>query len=151
MSSGLTIRIQREEACTILVAIGEIDIATVGQLREQLLPFTDSGHLLIADLDQVSFIDAGGMRALASAGKRLAMSGGCLRVVCGQARIRRLFKITGMNSDISFASTVSEARHPLTREKTRGPRARDKRTAESPPRQRPYRRAMHGRRHLRSR
>ena len=44
----------------LVTVAGEVDIATVPRLREQLFALAAGGRPLIADLDRVSFIDAAG-------------------------------------------------------------------------------------------
>lgn len=61
MDAELIIRVRREPGYTIVAVAGEIDIATVAQLRERLFAVADSGCALIADLDQASFMDASGL------------------------------------------------------------------------------------------
>ena len=53
MAEALTIRVRRERDCPIVTVAGEIDIATVTQLRERLFELAAGGRPLIADLDQV--------------------------------------------------------------------------------------------------
>jgi anti-anti-sigma factor len=109
MSSALTVRVRREQGCAILTVAGEVDIATVAQLRDRLSELAGSGCPLIADLDQVRFIDAAGLGALAAAAGRSAAHGTTLRVVCAQRRTRRLFRITRLDRYLAVSCTVAEA------------------------------------------
>jgi anti-anti-sigma factor len=58
MGEALTIRVRREQGYPIVAVAGEVDIATVTQLRERLFGLAASGRTLVVDLDQVSFIDS---------------------------------------------------------------------------------------------
>src|SRR5260370_38434695 len=60
MSEALTIQVRRDRGYAIVAVAGEVDIATVTRLRESLFELTASGHTLVVDLDQVSFIDSSG-------------------------------------------------------------------------------------------
>jgi anti-sigma B factor antagonist len=121
----LTIRVQRDRQYAIVVAAGEIDIATAGQLSEPLLALAEDGCPLVADLDQVSFIDAAGLGVLAGAARRAAAHGAGLHVVCAQVRTRRLFALTGLDGQIPLARTLDEALQALTvRNTTEGGAAR---------------------------
>jgi anti-anti-sigma factor len=62
---ALTIRVRHEPNYVLAAVAGEIDIATVARLRERLWALAASGRTLVADLEQVSFIDASGLGALA--------------------------------------------------------------------------------------
>ena len=75
MDKALTIRTRRESGYVIVTVAGEIDIATVARLRERLSALAAGGLPLVADLDQVSFIDATGLGALAVAARRAAGPG----------------------------------------------------------------------------
>ncbi len=57
MGEALTIEARHERGYPIVTAAGEIDIATVTRLRERLFALAASGRPLVADLNQVSFID----------------------------------------------------------------------------------------------
>lgn len=70
MNAGLTIRVRREPGCAIVTAAGEIDIATVAWLRQRLNTLAYSGRHVIADLEQVGFMDASGLGAIAGAPPR---------------------------------------------------------------------------------
>ncbi len=113
MSQMLTIRVRREPDYTIVTAAGEIDIATVSQLREHLFALAEDGRPLVADLDQVSFIDAAGLGALVGAARRAAAHGACLLVVCARPQTRRLFGLTGLDRHIPLAGTLDEALRAL--------------------------------------
>jgi len=66
--NGLVVQVRREQAGHAVITVaGEIDIATVPGLRQRLSALADDGRPLIADLDQVTFIDATGLGALISA------------------------------------------------------------------------------------
>jgi anti-sigma B factor antagonist len=67
---GLTVEVRREPGHVLVTVAGEIDIATVRQLRERLAAPAASGQPLIVDLDRVTFIDAAGLGVLASAARR---------------------------------------------------------------------------------
>ena len=64
MGEALTVGVRRERGCAIVTAVGEIDMATVTRLRQRLFDLAASGRPLVADLDQVSFIDSAGLGAL---------------------------------------------------------------------------------------
>ena len=75
MGKALTIRARREPGYVVVTVAGEVDIATVAQLRERLAALAVSGVPLVANLDQVSFIDATGLGALAGAAREAPSTG----------------------------------------------------------------------------
>ena len=68
-----------------------------------------SGQPLIADLDQVSFIDSAGLAALVGAARRAAAHGASLHVICARLQTRQLFRLTGLDRQIPLARTLGEA------------------------------------------
>jgi anti-sigma B factor antagonist len=109
MGDPLTIEVRREQDYVIVTAAGEIDISTVTRMRECLFELAASGRPLVADLDQVSFIDSTGLAALVGTAKRATACGGSLHAVCGRPNIRQLFRITGLDCAVPLASTLDEA------------------------------------------
>lgn len=113
MDHMLTLETRHEPGCAIVTVAGEIDISTVTALRECLLELAASGHPLVADLDQVTFIDASGLNVLVAAANRAAAHGGGLHVVCARPGIRHLFRVTGLNCRMALARTLDDARETL--------------------------------------
>ena len=97
MGEALIIEARQERGCAIVTVAGEIDIATATRLRERLFELAADGRPLVADLDQVRFIDSAGLSALVGAAKRAAAHGGSLHVVCARPQIRQLFRLTGLD------------------------------------------------------
>ena len=127
--SLLAIGVCRGAGHVLVTVAGEVDIATVPRLREQLFALAAGGHPLIADLDQVSFIDAAGLGVLAGAAGRAAAHGGSLHVVCARDRTRRLFRLTGLARPVGLAGTVGEALQRLAA----GPDTRARAAQDSQP------------------
>jgi anti-sigma B factor antagonist len=113
MGKALTIRARREPGYVVVTVAGEVDIATVAQLRERLAALAVSGVPLVADLDQVSFIDATGLGALVGAAREAAEHGTSLHLVCAQPQTRRLFRVTGLDRQIPLAHDLAEVLRAL--------------------------------------
>jgi anti-sigma B factor antagonist len=109
----LTIEVHHERDYVIVTAAGEIDISTVARMRECLFDLAASGRPLVADLDQVSFIDSSGLAALVGTAKRAAACHGSLYAVCSRPTIRQLFRLTGLDCRIPLARTLDEALEAL--------------------------------------
>ena len=106
---ALTMRVRREPGHVLVTVAGEIDIATVAQLEKQLSALAVAGDTVLADLTQVSFIDAAGLRALGRAAAQAAAHRVTVYVVCGRDHILRLFHLTGLDRRITVARTLTEA------------------------------------------
>jgi anti-sigma B factor antagonist len=109
MGDPLTIRVRSEQGHAIATVAGEIDMSTVTQLRDRLFELAASRRNLVIDLDQVTFIDATGLNAMAGIANRTAANGGTLHVVCSRPKILTLFRLTGLDSRIPLALTLDEA------------------------------------------
>jgi anti-sigma B factor antagonist len=114
MDEALTIEVRHEQGYAIVTAIGEIDISTVSWLRERLFELAASGRPLVVDLDRVSFIDSAGLAALVGAAKRTDVHSGSLYVACDRPKIRKLFRLTGLDRRIPLARTLDDALEALS-------------------------------------
>ena len=105
---ALTIRVRHEPNYVLAAVAGEIDIATVARLRKRLWALAASRRTLVADLEQVSFIDASGLGALVGVAGLAAEHGASLYLVCAREKIRRPFRLTGLDRTIPLACTLAE-------------------------------------------
>lgn len=95
---------------TVVSVYGEVDVATAPSLREQLIDLVSDGSTkLVLDLEGVDFLDSTGLGVIISALKRARTQGGDLRLVCTQARIRRLFEITGLDKAVPLLPSLDAA------------------------------------------
>jgi anti-sigma B factor antagonist len=93
---------------TVVSIYGEV--ATAPSLREQLIGLVGDGATkLVLDLEGVDFLDSTGLGVIVSALKRARTNGGDLRLVCTQARIRRLFEITGLDKAVPLHPSLDAA------------------------------------------
>jgi anti-anti-sigma factor len=109
MSDALTIGVRSERDRAIATVAGEIDISTVTRLRERLFELATSGRHLVIDLDQVTFIDSAGLSALVGTANQAAAHGTSVHVVCARPKIRKVFRLTGLDRRLPPASTLEEA------------------------------------------
>ena len=84
----------------IIVAHGEIDVATSPILRSELaVVLTLRPDEITLDLRDVGFVDSSGLGVLVGALKRLREGGGHRFVIVGaQDAVRKVFSITGLNT-----------------------------------------------------
>ncbi|TLS41754.1 STAS domain-containing protein [Streptomyces montanus] len=82
---------------TVVVVLGEIDMATAGALAEHLDAATARPEpQVLVDLRSADFFDCSGLRLLCRADSRAKERGGALRVVSNQPRIHRLLRASGL-------------------------------------------------------
>jgi anti-sigma B factor antagonist len=95
---------------TVVSIFGELDVATAPALREKLIALVGDGSThVVLDLEGVDFLDSTGLGTIISALKRVRTHGGDMRLVCTQARIRRLFEITGLDKAVPLLSSLDAA------------------------------------------
>ena len=82
-----------------LVVRGEIDIETEQALRDAAASATSSvaGGCVIVDLQQVSFIDSSGLRALLQSRDAAQAAGTTFRIAVTDGAVLRLFKLAGVS------------------------------------------------------
>jgi anti-sigma B factor antagonist len=114
MSEELPVAVRRERGVVIAEVTGDVDISTVGGLRERLLALADGKQPLIVDLNRVTFIDSAGLGALIAVARRAAERGGSLHAVCSQPSTRKLLWVTGVERRIPLSATVDGALALLT-------------------------------------
>ena len=109
MGGELSVTVRRERGVVIAEVTGDIDISTVGGLRDRLLALADGGQPLILDLNAVSFIDSTGLGVLVAAARRADTHGGSLHAVCARPHTRKLLWLTGVDRRIPLTATVDGA------------------------------------------
>lgn len=94
----------------IVRPVGEVDIASVGLLRERLDGWLAAGkRWLIVDLSATAYLDSTGLGCITAARKKAQQAGGGLVVVCDQPRILKLFTITGMDTVFTIRDSLAAA------------------------------------------
>jgi anti-sigma B factor antagonist len=94
-----------------LVAVtGEVDVATAPLLRDRLnAVIAAAPPLVVVDLLAVSFIDSTALGVLIGAQKRCGESDRGFRLVVSEARILKIFEITGLTDLFAVFPTTEEA------------------------------------------
>lgn len=95
-SQALTIRIEARSDVTRVALSGELDIATVPILNDQLAALEQDGSkVILLDLGDLNFIDSTGLFALVPAYMRSRLNGRRFLLVGASPSAKRLFEITG--------------------------------------------------------
>jgi anti-sigma B factor antagonist len=91
------------ERVRVLVA-GELDLATVGDVRDQIAELLDVGWRdVLIDLREVTFIDTSGVHVLLDADQRARAEGVRLAVVVEAGPVRELLRITATDQILTLA------------------------------------------------
>jgi anti-anti-sigma factor len=86
-----------------VIAAGEVDVSTVGELRDQLRELLDVGwREVLVDLREVTFMDSSGVHALLEAHVRARAEDRWLAVVVDDGPVRDLLHLTGIHRTLSL-------------------------------------------------
>ena len=106
----LSLETRTEGDWTVIEVGGEIDVYTAPKLREALVELVNAGrYQIIVDVERVDFLDSTGLGVLVGALKRVRTQDGDLSLVCTEARILKVFEITGLTKVFSMHRSVDEA------------------------------------------
>ena len=84
--------------------LGELDMSTAPQLREELLRLASDGATLVTvDLSELAFVDSTGLSVLITALKRLRQQGGEMALRSPTPGTRRVLEITGLTEVFSIS------------------------------------------------
>ncbi len=93
---GLTVDASHPDY-SMLAVEGEVDVYTAPLLRQKLVELADSGvSRIVVNMEAVEFLDSTGLGVLVAALNRLRRQDGDVELICSQARILRVFEITGL-------------------------------------------------------
>jgi anti-sigma B factor antagonist len=102
-----------EEGAVRIAVSGEVDVATAPVLRERLYQAVDSSSgPVIVDLLAVTFLDSTALGVLIGARERSEAHGRDLRLVLKEARLVKIFEITGLTELFTIYPSVAEAVAP---------------------------------------
>jgi len=76
---------------------GELDLATVPQLRQVLDAHARSGQTMVIDLHELEFIDSMGLAALVRARHRAIARGAKLELVAAPESVMKVFTLTRLD------------------------------------------------------
>jgi anti-sigma B factor antagonist len=86
---------------------GDIDLATVGAVRERVDELTGAGfRRVVLDLRGVTFLDASGLHLLVELDASSHADGWSLTITEGRSDVQRPFEVTGLRSRLPFAGVA---------------------------------------------
>ena len=94
-----------------LSIFGELDQATVPDLRESVDPVIENGHQsLLVDLSDCAFIDSSGLAAFVAIREQItAAPERAFAICCPDTQVRRLLELTGLDDAMGLMSSRDEA------------------------------------------
>jgi anti-anti-sigma factor len=106
--------VREDRDVTRISPSGEVDIGTVGRIREQLDNATASGaRRVVLDLRAVTFLDSSGLHLVLEADAASRAQGWEFKLIGGPAHVQRIFDLTGARARLPFL-TASELAALLT-------------------------------------
>ena len=91
-----------------VVPIGEVDLATVGEVRAAIDELADAGfERVVLDLREVTFLDSTGLRLMLEEQTSAQADGWDFGVIEGSSAVKRLFDVTGLRSVIRFVDPLA--------------------------------------------
>ena len=94
----------------VVVLTGSVDLATVPTLQNALgrVIVDHPGERIAVDVDAVDALDDIGLGILLGAAGRARRGGGDVVVVCGNARLREQFELTGLDRAITVSPSLAD-------------------------------------------
>jgi anti-anti-sigma factor len=98
----------RDGATLVVSPRGEIDLATVGLVREAVDREQQPGEALVLDLREVGFMDTSGLRYVLELHARAQEEGFGLLLVRGPSAVQRVFEVSGLEPRLPFVDDPSQ-------------------------------------------
>jgi anti-anti-sigma factor len=93
----------------VVVASGEIDLATSPDLRTALRAPEAQAPVVVLDLREVSFMDSSGLGVIVGQNKRAREEGFTFAVaISGASEVERILQISGLAATLDIRSTPDE-------------------------------------------
>ena len=96
------VAVDRQRSTIVVAPSGEIDLATIGLVREAVEREHSASAMLVLDLREVEFIDTSGLRYVLELAARATEEGFELRIVRGPSAVQRVFEISGIEARLPF-------------------------------------------------
>jgi anti-sigma B factor antagonist len=103
------VRLMHHDRCTLVRVQGEIDLVSRPRFEHTMFEVIDTGSPMVVDMRQVTFCDSTGLNAVVAAGRRAAERGVPIALAALPPRVRRVFRITGVDGFVPTYETLREA------------------------------------------
>ncbi|MBX6768477.1 MAG: STAS domain-containing protein [Actinomadura rubrobrunea] len=103
------VHLMHHDRCTLVRVRGEIDVVTRPRFEQAMFEVIDTGGPMIVDMRQVTFCDSTGLNAVVAANRRAIERGVPIALVALPPRVRRVFRITGVDEFVPTYETLREA------------------------------------------
>jgi anti-sigma B factor antagonist len=94
----LNLSTREVDGVTVVTVGGEIDVYTAPKLRDKITELVAAGsYRMLIDMERVEFLDSTGLGVLVGGLKKVRAHDGSLELICGQERLLKIFRITGLS------------------------------------------------------
>jgi len=100
--------VEREGSTLLVSPRGEIDLATIGLVREAVDRDHAAGTALVLDLRGVGFMDTSGLHYVLELNDRAAKEGFAVKIVRGPGAVQRVFAVSGVEARLPFVDEPSQ-------------------------------------------
>jgi anti-sigma B factor antagonist len=115
-SAHFRILAQMDRDVVRICPLGDVDIETVGPIRERIKELAAAGEKrVVLDLRGATFLDSAGLHLVLDADSAARAEGWEFGLIGGPARVQRVFDLTGSRARLPFL-TASELSALLTAE-----------------------------------
>jgi anti-sigma B factor antagonist len=94
--------VSREATRTRVRLLGELDIATVGAVAKRLAVLRERHESVLLDLDELTFIDASGIRLVVDAAEDSRRDGWAFTVTHGSWPVRRVLQLLELDQHVPY-------------------------------------------------
>jgi anti-anti-sigma factor len=98
----------RDATGLVVAPRGEIDLATIGLVKEAVEREITPGEAIVLDLREVGFMDTSGLRYVLELTERAQRDGFGLRLVRGPGAVQRVFEVSGLEPRLPFVDDPSD-------------------------------------------
>jgi len=102
------VAIHHRGSALVVVPTGEIDLATVGHVRDAVDRERRPEQDVVLDLREVSFMDTSGLRYVLEVVERADRDGFSVQIVRGPAAVQRVFEVSGLDPRLPFVDDAGE-------------------------------------------
>jgi anti-anti-sigma factor len=95
---------EHDDRALVVSPRGEVDMATIGLLRDAIAAERAQGEDLVIDLRGVNFMDTTGLRYVLELNRLAERDGFTLQIVRGPDAVQRVFQVSGLESRLPFVN-----------------------------------------------
>src|SRR5829696_5405721 len=98
-----TVEVEPQREVVRVCPCGEVDLATVDDVREQVDELLSAGFTrVLLDLREATFFDSTGLRLIIEVAQSSPADGWQFGLIDGSAPVRRVFDVTGVRGELPF-------------------------------------------------